>query len=99
MLVTLICYAIQIILAVTVFKRKDLDLVGKIWSERPELPATPLFYIPEENKTLAQMNFEEKSKYSARKRAILKMIKFLKEVLSTSVYILVLDYQMSNLKQ
>ncbi|MBO7331692.1 MAG: hypothetical protein J6U52_07875 [Alistipes sp.] len=30
MLVTLICYAIQIILAVTVFKRKDLDLVGKL---------------------------------------------------------------------
>lgn len=41
----------------------------------------PIFYIPEENKTLAQMNFEEKSKYSARKRAILKMIKFLNEKL------------------
>lgn len=39
----------------------------------------PIFYIPEENKTLAQMDFEEKSKYSARKRAILKMIKFLNE--------------------
>ncbi|MBO5892913.1 MAG: hypothetical protein J6Q31_01440 [Alistipes sp.] len=30
MLVTLICYAIQIILAITVFKRNDLDLVGKL---------------------------------------------------------------------
>ncbi|MBQ2373488.1 MAG: hypothetical protein II299_00070 [Alistipes sp.] len=30
MLVTLICYAIQIILAVTVLKRTDLDLVGKL---------------------------------------------------------------------
>ena len=30
MLVALICYAIQIILAVTVFQRKDLDLVGKL---------------------------------------------------------------------
>ena len=30
MLVTLICYAIQIILAITVFKRKDLDMVGKL---------------------------------------------------------------------
>ena len=29
-MVTLICYAIQIILAVMVLKRKDLDLVGKL---------------------------------------------------------------------
>ena len=29
-MVALICYIIQIILAVTVFKRQDLDLVGKL---------------------------------------------------------------------
>ncbi|MBR6758777.1 MAG: hypothetical protein IKM03_00165 [Alistipes sp.] len=29
-MVTLICYIIQIVLAVTVFKRQDLDLVGKL---------------------------------------------------------------------
>lgn len=39
----------------------------------------PIFFIPEENKTLAQMNFEEKSKYSARKRAIEKLVKYLRE--------------------
>ena len=39
----------------------------------------PIFYIPEESKTLAQMDFEEKEKYSARKRAIDKMIKYLNE--------------------
>lgn len=39
----------------------------------------PIFFIPEENKTLAQMNFEEKSKYSARKRAVEKMLKYLNE--------------------
>lgn len=39
----------------------------------------PIFYIPEEKKTLAQMNFEEKSKYSARKRAVEKLVKYLNE--------------------
>lgn len=39
----------------------------------------PIFYIPEENKTLAQMNFEEKEKYSARKRASEKLVKYLNE--------------------
>lgn len=39
----------------------------------------PIFYIPEDNKTLAQMDYEEKSKYSARKRAIEKMINYLSE--------------------
>lgn len=28
--------------------KMDLDLVGKLWSDRPELPTTALFYIPEE---------------------------------------------------
>ncbi len=39
----------------------------------------PIFYIPEESKTLAQMNFDEKSKYSARKRAVEKLVKYLNE--------------------
>ena len=39
----------------------------------------PLFYIEEENKTLAQMSFEEKENYSARKRAVDKLIKYLEE--------------------
>ena len=39
----------------------------------------PLFYIEEENKTLAQMSFEEKENYSARKRAVEKLIKYLEE--------------------
>lgn len=38
-----------------------------------------IFYIKEENKTLAQMSFEEKSKYSARKRAVEKLVKYLGE--------------------
>ncbi len=37
----------------------------------------PIFYIAEENKTLAQMTFEEKEKYSARKRASEKLVKYL----------------------
>ena len=39
----------------------------------------PIFYIPKEGKTLAQMNIEEKKKYSARKIAVDKLIKFLEE--------------------
>lgn len=39
----------------------------------------PIFYIKEESKTLAQMNFEEKEKYSARKRAIEKLVKYLEQ--------------------
>ena len=39
----------------------------------------PIFYIDSENKTLAQMSFDEKEKYSARKRAIDKLNKYLKE--------------------
>lgn len=39
----------------------------------------PIFYIEEENKTLAQMSFEEKEKYSARKRAVEKLVKYLEE--------------------
>ena len=39
----------------------------------------PIFYIKEEGKTLGQMSFEEKEKYSARKRAIEKLIKYLEE--------------------
>lgn len=37
----------------------------------------PIFYIPEENKTLGQMTFEEKEKYSARKRAVEKLVDYL----------------------
>lgn len=39
----------------------------------------PIFYIQEENKTLAQMNFDEKEKYSARKRAVEKLVKYLEQ--------------------
>ena len=39
----------------------------------------PLFYIEQEDKTLAQMSFEEKEKYSARKRAVEKLMKYLQE--------------------
>lgn len=39
----------------------------------------PIFYIPQENKTLAQMNYVEKEKYSARKRAVEKLVKYLEE--------------------
>ena len=39
----------------------------------------PLFYIEEEKKTLAQMTFEEKEKYSARKRAVETLMKYLQE--------------------
>ncbi len=38
----------------------------------------PIFYIPSENKTLAQMSFEEKEKYSARKIAVDKLNDYLK---------------------
>ena len=37
----------------------------------------PIFYIPEENKTLAQMSFEEKENYSARKRAVVQLVDYL----------------------
>ena len=37
----------------------------------------PLFYVKEEGKTLAQMTFEEKEKYSARKRAVETLMKYL----------------------
>lgn len=36
-----------------------------------------IFYIPEENKTLAQMSFEEKENYSARKRAVVQLVDYL----------------------
>jgi len=39
----------------------------------------PLFYVKEEGKTLAQMTFEEKEKYSARKRAVETLMKYLEE--------------------
>ncbi len=39
----------------------------------------PIFYIVKENKTLAQMTSEEKDKYSARKRASEKLVKYLNE--------------------
>ena len=39
----------------------------------------PLFYVKEEGKTLAQMTFEEKEKYSARKRAVETLMKHLQE--------------------
>ncbi len=39
----------------------------------------PIFYIEEENKTLAQMSQEEKDKYSARKRATEKLITYFNE--------------------
>lgn len=39
----------------------------------------PLFYIEEEKKTLAQMTFEEKEKYSARKRAVETLMKYIQE--------------------
>lgn len=60
--------------------------IGEVKGEIPKTQAgedgfgfDPIFYIPEENKTLAQMNFEEKSNYSARKRAIEKLVKYLRE--------------------
>lgn len=40
----------------------------------------PIFYIEEEKKTLAQMSFEEKEKYSARKIAVDKLNKYLSNV-------------------
>ncbi len=39
----------------------------------------PIFYIPQEGKTLAQMNYDEKEHYSARKRAVEKLVKYLEE--------------------
>ena len=39
----------------------------------------PIFYIEQEGKTLGQMSFEEKDNYSARKRAVVKLINYLKE--------------------
>ena len=39
----------------------------------------PIFYIKEKNMTLGQMNFEEKENFSARKRAITKLVKYLEE--------------------
>lgn len=38
----------------------------------------PIFYIPEEGKTLAQMTYEEKNNYSARNRAVEKLVTYLK---------------------
>lgn len=43
----------------------------------------PIFYIPNEKKTLAQMSFEEKEKYSARKIAVDKLNDYLKNVKNT----------------
>lgn len=40
----------------------------------------PIFYIEEEKKTLAQMSFEEKEKYSARKIAVDKLNKYLSNI-------------------
>lgn len=40
----------------------------------------PIFYIEEEKRTLAQMSFEEKEKYSARKIAVDKLNKYLSNV-------------------
>ena len=37
----------------------------------------PIFYITEAGKTLAQMNFEEKMKYSARSKAVEQFITFI----------------------
>lgn len=37
----------------------------------------PIFYIKEKGKTLAQMTFEEKENYSARKRAVAKLVDYL----------------------
>ena len=39
----------------------------------------PIFYISEENKTLGQMTSIEKEKYSARKKAVEKLVKYLDE--------------------
>ena len=40
----------------------------------------PIFYIEKEKKTLAQMSFEEKEKYSARKIAVDKLNEYLKNI-------------------
>ena len=40
----------------------------------------PIFYIEEEKKTLAQMSSQEKEKYSARKIAVDKLIKYLSNI-------------------
>ena len=39
----------------------------------------PIFYIPEEKKTLAQMSFDEKEKYIVRKKAVEKLVKYLNQ--------------------
>ena len=38
-----------------------------------------MFFIPQEKKTLAQLTDKEKERYSARKRAVEKLVKYLEE--------------------
>ena len=60
------------------------EFIGQVIGEISKSPMgnggfgfDPIFYIPEENKTLAQMSFEEKENYSARKRAVVQLVDYL----------------------
>lgn len=64
---------------------KMSEFIGQIEGEITNAPMgeggfgfDPIFYIKEAGKTLGQMTFEEKEKYSARKRAVEKLIEYLK---------------------
>lgn len=61
------------------------EFIGQVEGEIANAPMgeggfgfDPIFYIKEAGKTLGQMNFEEKEKYSARKRAVEKLVQYLK---------------------
>lgn len=60
------------------------EFIGQVMGQIPKEPMgeggfgfDPIFYIPEENKTLGQMSFEEKENYSARKRAVVQLVEYL----------------------
>ncbi len=64
---------------------KMSEFIGQIEGEITKAPMgeggfgfDPIFYIKEAGKTLGQMTFEEKEKYSARKRAVEKLVEYLK---------------------
>lgn len=67
-------------------KGKMVTFIGEVEGEVAEkilgnngFGFDPIFYIKEKNMTLGQMNFEEKENFSARKRAITKLVKYLEE--------------------
>ena len=64
---------------------KMSEFIGQVEGEITKAPMgeggfgfDPIFYIKEAGKTLGQMTFEEKEKYSARKRAVEKLVEYLK---------------------